>query len=142
MYDFRQNASTTLENVRYFDGDVIRGPANISIIDGKITSISHDTQRTIQVLDDVERVDCKDKIIIPGLIDSHVHLKDLDWLRSLAKAGITTALDCGSWPASVTTSNKTDPIFQHAPSARPKILSSYFPAVSSSSMQAKMSVIP
>jgi hypothetical protein len=34
--------------------------------------------------------------LIPGLIDCHVHIEDLDTLETLARSGVTTALDMGN----------------------------------------------
>jgi imidazolonepropionase-like amidohydrolase len=36
--------------------------------------------------------------LLPGLIDAHVHLRGVGDLEELARWGVTTALDMGSWP--------------------------------------------
>ena len=36
--------------------------------------------------------------LLPGLIDAHVHLRGTGDLEELARWGVTTALDMGSWP--------------------------------------------
>jgi imidazolonepropionase-like amidohydrolase len=37
-------------------------------------------------------------MLLPGLIDAHVHLRGTGDLEELARWGVTTALDMGSWP--------------------------------------------
>jgi dihydroorotase len=65
---------------------------------GKIVSISKDT--SLPASD--EKIDCKGNIILPGLIDVHVHFREPgltwkeDWLtgsKSAAKGGITYVMD-------------------------------------------------
>lgn len=43
--------------------------------------------------------DAKNAIMIPGLIDSHIHTTAVEQLHDMAQFGITTAVDCGCWPA-------------------------------------------
>ena len=43
-------------------------------------------------------VNGKGGYLIPGLIDSHVHLTDCAYLSTLQKYGVTTALDMGTYP--------------------------------------------
>lgn len=77
------NPKTLLANVRIFDGSKI-SPPTFLIIDGdKIGTIP----RGARV------VDCKGGIIIPGLIDCHVHLNGKEDLEQLRQHGITTCLD-------------------------------------------------
>ena len=38
-------------------------------------------------------------MLLPGLIDAHVHLQGPETLRQLAEHGVTTGLDMASWPA-------------------------------------------
>jgi cytosine/adenosine deaminase-related metal-dependent hydrolase len=45
-----------------------------------------------------EVTDGEGGVLLPGLIDAHVHLKDRDTLARLAAAGVTTALDMGCGP--------------------------------------------
>jgi len=44
-------------------------------------------------------IDCKKSVLLPGLIDAHVHLHGRDTLQQLASYGVTTALDMATWPA-------------------------------------------
>src|SRR3990167_2149860 len=69
---------------------------NIFVKDGKITKI------TSQELKADEVIDAKDKIVIPGLIDGHVHFREpglthkedfLTGSMAAAAGGITTILD-------------------------------------------------
>jgi len=82
-----------LENVRAFDGNqllepgtvVIGGPVLGPVLGGDDTSLG-------------EHVDGRGGVLLPGLIDAHVHLRDPDDLTMLAGWGITTALDMACWP--------------------------------------------
>jgi cytosine/adenosine deaminase-related metal-dependent hydrolase len=51
-----------------------------------------------------EIFNARDKLVLPGLIDAHVHLTPLTravGFRMLARAGVTCALDCGGFVADV-----------------------------------------
>lgn len=82
---------TALTNVRVFDGNQLQEPATVVIDDGRIGTDAHGARV----------IDGNGGILLPGFIDAHVHLQGLDTLKTLAKFGITTALDMGSWPASM-----------------------------------------
>src|SRR5579871_5362119 len=45
-----------------------------------------------------EIIDGRGATLLPGLIDAHVHLRGTADLEELARWGVTTALDMGSWP--------------------------------------------
>lgn len=77
-----------LGNVRVFDGTRILEPGTVVIDDGLIAT-DPTGARTI---------DCAGAILLPGLIDSHVHLHGRDTLHKLASSGVTTALDMATWP--------------------------------------------
>ncbi|MCJ1302396.1 hypothetical protein MMC08_005199 [Hypocenomyce scalaris] len=74
-----------LTNVRVFDGHDILPPTTV-IIDGGF--IGNDETGA-------EVIDGKGGILLPGLIDCHVHLLNVGHLELLADYGVTTALDMG-----------------------------------------------
>lgn len=84
------NKRTVIENVRIFDGHGLTESQNV-VIDGNVIG---DTRQ-----DGDEVIDGQNGILLPGLIDSHVHLQNEGHLRQLAKYGVTTALDMATWPA-------------------------------------------
>jgi imidazolonepropionase-like amidohydrolase len=75
-----------LTNVRVFDGERLSEPATV-VIDG--THIGGD-------LAGARTQDGGGRVLLPGLIDSHIHLTDDDTLTALARQGVTTALDMGT----------------------------------------------
>ena len=92
------------------------------VIDGsRISAITREPDSTLDTAPDVEIVDCRNKFVLPGLIDSHVHLafcagadhpttlrqvvedsdetlvlRELRHAQECLRAGITTIRDCGS----------------------------------------------
>lgn len=68
--------------------------------DGKITLIS----KASRLPKAVKVIDCRGKVVLPGLIDAHVHIFSPGWLgetfrsgtRAAALGGVTTALDMPS----------------------------------------------
>ncbi|KAI8582033.1 hypothetical protein K450DRAFT_285304 [Umbelopsis ramanniana AG] len=84
------NVSTkiALTNVRIFDGQKILNPTTV-VIDGDIIGIDP--------TDAVEQ-DCEGAILLPGLIDAHIHLSGIQDLKTMSGFGITTALDMATWP--------------------------------------------
>lgn len=79
---------TSLINVRIFDGQKICEPSTI-IIDG--ASIGNDATGA-------RVVDCNGAVLLPGLIDAHVHVHGVENLEQMRKFGVTTALDMTTWP--------------------------------------------
>jgi imidazolonepropionase-like amidohydrolase len=99
MTDERQQADagpaagrTALTRVRVFDGHGLREPGTV-VIDGGV--IGEPTDNT----DGARVIDAQGGVLLPGLIDAHIHLGDLETLRHFAAHGVTTVLDMGSWPA-------------------------------------------
>jgi hypothetical protein len=72
----------------------VEGYVDIGISDGKIAAVEKELFPTGKT----QVVDIRSNIVVPGLIDTHVHLTGR-WReyghRMLARAGVTTALDCG-----------------------------------------------
>ena len=78
------NTIIAISNVRVFDGQKIREPGTV-VIDGELIG-SPDAIPT-------ETVDAQGMILLPGLIDCHIHLSGPEDLSQMAKYGVTTALD-------------------------------------------------
>lgn len=74
--------------------------AGVAIDNGKIVSIS----KTARLPKAVKVIDCRGKIVLPGVIDAHVHIFSPGWLRetfrsgtrAAALGGVTTLLDMPS----------------------------------------------
>jgi imidazolonepropionase-like amidohydrolase len=81
---------TALKNVRVFDGQQLSEPSTVAI-DSDVISVANG---------DEFEIDCSGSVLLPGLIDAHVHLHDRANLEQFAASGVTTALDMGSWPPS------------------------------------------
>ena len=69
-----------ITNGRVLDPDMGFGnTAHIFIKYGKIAAIEKDSaevQRTIKAADKSQVIDAKGKLVVPGLIDIHVHLRE------------------------------------------------------------------
>ncbi|MEU6408121.1 amidohydrolase family protein [Microbispora sp. NPDC046933] len=72
-----------ITNVRVFDGRRLSEPVTV-VIDGPL--IGTDPAGA-------HRIDAHGGVLLPGLIDSHLHLEGRDTLETLARYGVTTALD-------------------------------------------------
>src|ERR1700678_3786788 len=77
-----------LTNVRVFDGEGLLEPATV-VIDGRRSGTDPAGAAT---------VDGDGRVLLPGLIDCHIHLTDDATLSALAGQGVTTGLDMGTWP--------------------------------------------
>jgi len=85
-----QHRKTAITNVLVWDGTKFpRSRSTVVIVDG-IISNENSVGAVI--------INGKGGFLIPGLIDSHVHLTDCAYLATLQKYGITTALDMGTTP--------------------------------------------
>ncbi|RKL38703.1 hypothetical protein BFJ70_g6338 [Fusarium oxysporum] len=86
------NALTTaqkvaIKNVRVFHGEQLTAPTSVVIDGGVIVSDATGAQK----------IDGANGVLIPGLIDSHVHLEGERHLQRMADWGVTTALGMGEW---------------------------------------------
>jgi imidazolonepropionase-like amidohydrolase len=86
---------TILFNVRVFDGHQILPPTIIAFSGPTIISLA--TQGNFH---NAKKIDCKGQILLPGFIDSHIHLSDVKCLQEFRKYGVTTALDMETYPES------------------------------------------
>ncbi|MFJ7125634.1 amidohydrolase family protein [Streptomyces sp. NPDC098101] len=114
-----------LTNVRVFDGDRVTSPLTVVIDNGRI-GISPLGAR---------RIDCGGAVLLPGLTDAHLHLRDVDTLHALAGSGVTTALDMASFPPSLVDSLRGLP-------GLTDIRSAGAPAVAPGSPQSRIPTFP
>ncbi|MGI5176509.1 amidohydrolase family protein [Dactylosporangium sp. CA-152071] len=84
--------STALLNARVFDGSRLGDPATVVIANGLIAPPG--TAAT-------ETIDARGAALLPGLIDTHVHVTEVAHLEAAARWGVTTALDMGCWDAGI-----------------------------------------
>ena len=71
-------ATTVFTNVRVFDGTGVTGPRTVIVHDGLITD---DVARQANA----ETVDGTARVLLPGLIDSHVHIDTRSDLEQCAR---------------------------------------------------------
>ncbi|PWN86788.1 putative hydrolase [Acaromyces ingoldii] len=119
---------TVIHNVRVFDsctGNL--GASQTVVIDGDVIGSSTEGAD--------ETVDGQGGVLLPGLIDAHVHLHHEGHLRALAKHGVTTALDMATWPA-----EKMNGL--RARAGLPDILSAGLPATAPGSIHSHILPLP
>ena len=75
--------SIAIENVRVFDGTGLSGPRTVFVENGVI-SLSADAEVVVKG---------QGATLLPGLIDSHIHLDSIENLKKASYWGITTMLD-------------------------------------------------
>ncbi|MEU2205691.1 amidohydrolase family protein [Streptomyces hygroscopicus] len=92
---------TALTHVRVCDGDRLTEPRTV-VIDG--AAISADTSTH-----GAQVIDGHGMVLLPGLIDAHVHLHGPGTLEQLCSHGVTTALDMATWPPQFLTSLRGTP---------------------------------
>ncbi|WP_328604358.1 amidohydrolase family protein [Amycolatopsis sp. NBC_00345] len=85
---------TALTGVRVFDGHQLTDPRTV-VIDGTVIGTDPAGAREI---------DAAGAVLLPGLIDAHVHLHGPQTLDALARWGVTTGLDMACWPDELVTS--------------------------------------
>ena len=78
-------STTAITNVRVFNGTCLSEPTTIMIENGLISE-----KAAGEITSSFDGSGCT---LLPGLIDSHIHLDDLDNLKESAKYGVTTLLD-------------------------------------------------
>ena len=79
---------TAVTNVRVFDGRRLLAPDTVVIEAGRIGARAGGAQA----------IDGEGGVLLPGLIDAHVHLHGRHTLEQLAAFGVTTALDMACAP--------------------------------------------
>ncbi|MFB9467823.1 amidohydrolase family protein [Streptomyces cinereospinus] len=83
---------TAITDVRVFDGERLLEPGTV-VIEGSVLRAAGEARGA-------RRVDGRGGVLLPGLIDTHVHLTDVATLKAFTAYGVTTALDMGTWPSS------------------------------------------
>jgi len=73
---------------RIFDGERMLPATTVFVRDGLIVDVG-----TGRVSAEAEFVECDDCTLLPGLIDSHVHVEDVGDLRQALIFGVTTEID-------------------------------------------------
>lgn len=86
-------AVTAIEGVRVFTGDGLTAPRDVFLESTRIVSGGNPSSV----------VDGAGKVLLPGLIDSHMHVLARKNLEALAAWGVTTGLDMAAWPLSLVT---------------------------------------
>ena len=86
-----EHAKTALTGVRVFDGRQLSDPSTV-VIDGERIGTDASGARV---------VDGRGAVLLPGLIDAHIHLHGRETLEQLCSWGVTTALDMATWPLSL-----------------------------------------
>ncbi|KAK6200659.1 hypothetical protein LQW54_009620 [Pestalotiopsis sp. IQ-011] len=80
---------SAITNVLIFDGETVTGPGSIVIHNGLISDDATGAE---------EIIDGTGCMIIPGLIDTHVHIASVAELHSCVRYGVTTVCDLGAYP--------------------------------------------
>ena len=87
--------------VRVFDGDrVLDGSHDVTVDGGVIAAVE---SAGAAGHGGATVAGSRGAMLLPGLIDAHVHLRGTADLEELARWGVTTALDMGSWPLALIT---------------------------------------
>ncbi len=82
-----------IRDVRVFEAGALSGATSVLLAGDRIMGVGP----AIDVASGVV-VDGAGSVLLPGLVDAHVHLHDTSSLDLLARAGVTTALDMACWP--------------------------------------------
>jgi imidazolonepropionase-like amidohydrolase len=77
-------SKTAITNVRVFDGYCFTPPQTIILEEGIITDDDEGIATTI---------DATGQFLIPGLIDNHIHINNVEGLENVTSWGITTAMN-------------------------------------------------
>ncbi len=112
-----------LTGVRAFDGQKLVGGSTVVIEDGVIGADPSGARV----------IECAGGVLLPGLIDAHVHLDGPGRLATLAGYGVTTALDMASVPQETAAlrgqAGQTDIRSAGIPAIAPGSLHSHFPGI-------------
>jgi len=84
---------TLIRDVRVFDSGALSEPTSVLFKGGRIVEVNPGIDVSGGAI-----VDGSGCVLLPGLVDAHVHLHGVPNLEMLAHAGVTTALDMACWP--------------------------------------------
>jgi imidazolonepropionase-like amidohydrolase len=90
---------TALRDVRVFDGQGLTEPCTV-VIDGAVIGAE---------ASGAEVVDTAGGVLLPGLIDAHLHPDGREALVALAAHGVTTGLAMATWPVELVASMREVP---------------------------------
>ena len=76
-----------IRNVKVFDGERLTTPTNVVIKDGYIKRVG------AEVPADSDVIDGGGKTLLPGFIDTHIHIDSRDNCVQAVKYGVTTLID-------------------------------------------------
>jgi imidazolonepropionase-like amidohydrolase len=91
-----ERATLAITNVRVFDGERVIPRADVLVDGGTIVAVG----AGLEVPAGTEAIDGTGKTVLPGLIDSHVHVFYGAQLEEALAFGVTTVLDMFSVPSS------------------------------------------
>ncbi len=86
-----ESCDFVIENVKLFDGSKVTEHANVYVKDGLVLRI--DTNQTKINCKYKYLIEGKNKTLIPGLINAHVHIQSREDLKNSAQAGILTVME-------------------------------------------------
>jgi imidazolonepropionase-like amidohydrolase len=92
------SGTIAVRNVRLFDGQQLIPGSTVVIENGLIENCLVEAGQIGTGRSDAEVIDGAGGVLLPGLIDAHVHLDGPGRLETLAGYGVTTALDMASVP--------------------------------------------
>ncbi len=78
---------TTIKNVRIFYGEKLTAPQNVTLEDGLIKYIGNELPT------DSDIIDGEGKTLLPGFIDTHIHIDSRENCELAVKSGVTTFID-------------------------------------------------
>lgn len=99
MIETKNNPSFAITNVRVFDGSKLTELQTVFVENGMI---SDETSSNITI-------DGRGFTLLPGFIDSHIHLDNIENLRQAAKYGVTTMLDMATADTELVNSLRNQP---------------------------------
>lgn len=88
-----------IENVRYFDGEALAGPASIVVRGARIERLAA-ADADVATADGAVRIDGTGLTALPGLIDAHVHVFGRARAHAL-RFGVTTVVDMFTDPVNL-----------------------------------------
>lgn len=95
---------TVIQNVRIFNGHKINPPASL-YIDGEVIS------KPFKIIPstNVRYINAGNRIMIPGLIDAHIHVPDIEGQENVTSWGVTTAMNMACWNYTLCSYQRTYP---------------------------------